>query len=69
MKFVHSLPGHDNLRYSRLDPVYPHEFDETDDMFEVIRQRDVLMYHPYESFDAVTDFYRAGDRGSRCSGY
>lgn len=56
MKFVHSLPGHDNLRYSRLDPVYPHEFDETDDMFEVIRQRDVLMYHPYESFDAVTDF-------------
>lgn len=56
MKFVHSLPGHDNLRYSRLEPVYPYEFDETDDMFEVIRQRDVLMYHPYESFDAVTDF-------------
>ncbi|MCM3630036.1 RNA degradosome polyphosphate kinase [Paenibacillus glycanilyticus] len=56
MKFVHSLPGYDNLRYSRLEPVYPLEFDETDDMFEVIRQRDVLMYHPYESFEAVNDF-------------
>ncbi|ACT03096.1 RNA degradosome polyphosphate kinase [Paenibacillus sp. JDR-2] len=56
MKFVNSLPGYDNLRYSRLEPVYPHEFDETDDMFEVIRQRDVLMYHPYESFEAVNDF-------------
>lgn len=56
MKFVHSLPGYDNLRYSRLEPVYPHEFDDTDDLFEVIRQRDVLMYHPYESFEAVNDF-------------
>ncbi|WP_201007588.1 RNA degradosome polyphosphate kinase [Paenibacillus glycanilyticus] len=56
MKFANSLPGYDNLRYSRLEPVYPHEFDETDDMFEVIRQRDVLMYHPYESFEAVNDF-------------
>lgn len=56
MKFVNSLPGYDNLRYEKMDPIYPREFDDTDDMFEVIRQRDVLMYHPYESFDAVNDF-------------
>jgi polyphosphate kinase len=56
MKFAGALPGYDNLRYEKMDPVYPREFDETDDMFEVIRQRDVLMYHPYESFDAVNDF-------------
>lgn len=56
MKFAAAVPGNDNLRHEKLEPVYPREFDETDDMFEVIRQRDVLMYHPYESFDAVNDF-------------
>jgi polyphosphate kinase len=56
MKFAGAVPGNENLRYEKLEPVYPREFDETDDMFEVIRQRDVLMYHPYESFDAVNDF-------------
>jgi len=56
MKFAGAVPGNDNLRYEKLEPIYPREFDHTDDMFEVIRQRDVLMYHPYESFDAVNDF-------------
>ncbi|GFN33825.1 polyphosphate kinase 1 [Paenibacillus xylaniclasticus] len=56
MRFASTLPGYDNLRYERLEPAYPQEFDETDDMFEVIRERDVLVYHPYESFEAVTDF-------------
>ncbi|WP_028611886.1 polyphosphate kinase 1 [Paenibacillus harenae] len=56
MKFAGALPGYDNLRFEKMEPVYPREFDDTDDMFEVIRQRDVLMYHPYESFEAVNDF-------------
>jgi len=56
MKFAVSLPGYEHLRYERMEPVYPSEFDETDDMFEVIRERDVLLYHPYESFEAVNDF-------------
>lgn len=56
MRFAGSLPGYDNLRYEKLEPIYPREFDASDDMFEVIRQRDVLMYHPYESFEAVNDF-------------
>ncbi|AZN40232.1 polyphosphate kinase 1 [Paenibacillus albus] len=55
MKFASALPGYDNLRFERIEPEYPHEFDE-DDMFSVIRQEDVLLYHPYESFEAVTDF-------------
>ncbi|REE82691.1 polyphosphate kinase [Paenibacillus taihuensis] len=55
MKFAFAVPGYDNLRFERIESVYPHEFDE-DDMFSVIRQEDVLLYHPYESFDAVTDF-------------
>lgn len=56
MKFVNTLPGYDHLRYEKMEPVYPREFEDWDDMFDVIRQRDVLVYHPYESFEAVNDF-------------
>ncbi|WP_168122794.1 polyphosphate kinase 1 [Paenibacillus sp. HB172176] len=56
MRFSNQLPGYDNLRFERMDPVYPREFEEIPDMFEIIRSRDVLMYHPYESFEAVNDF-------------
>ncbi|MCH1639361.1 polyphosphate kinase 1 [Paenibacillus timonensis] len=51
-----AVKGFSRLRYPQVDPVYPREFDENDDFFEVLKQRDVLVYHPYESFDAVTDF-------------
>ncbi len=56
MKFALSCPAADHLRYSRLDTVYPQEFEHCDDLLEVIRERDVLVYHPYESFEAVNDF-------------
>lgn len=56
MKLQGSLEGFSQLRYPSLEPVYPKEFDENDDIFEVLRQKDVLVHHPYESFEAVTDF-------------
>ncbi len=56
MKFESALSGLDFLRYSRIEPVYPMEFRESVDLFAVLRERDVLIHHPYESFDAVNDF-------------
>lgn len=55
MRLQSGLEGFQHLRYPALEPVYPRELDE-DDAFEVLRRRDVLVYHPYESFEAVTDF-------------
>ncbi|MFC5531258.1 polyphosphate kinase 1 [Cohnella yongneupensis] len=55
-KFVSMLPNVDHLKYEKTEPVYPSEFDEADDILSVLREKDVLVYHPYESFEAVNDF-------------
>lgn len=54
--FAGSLKGFGYLNYPSIEPVYPAEFQDNEDFFEVLRERDVLVYHPYESFDAMTDF-------------
>ncbi|MDP4098441.1 polyphosphate kinase 1 [Paenibacillus sp. P96] len=54
--FADSLEGYSHLRFPQVKPLYPPELPLREDMFEVLRSRDVLVYHPYESFDAVTDF-------------
>ncbi|GIO44114.1 polyphosphate kinase 1 [Paenibacillus apis] len=55
-KLPGAVKGYSRLRYPQIDPVYPWEFADNEDFFDVLKQRDVLVYHPYESFDAVTDF-------------
>jgi polyphosphate kinase len=55
-KFAGALPNYDHLRYPKYEPVYPEEFDDTDDILSVLREKDVLVYHPYESFEVVNDF-------------
>ncbi|PZE21472.1 polyphosphate kinase 1 [Paenibacillus xerothermodurans] len=56
MKLPGSLHGHEHLRYRPVESIYPPELLETEDMFDKLKRQDVLVYHPYESFDAVTDF-------------
>ncbi|MEK8126781.1 polyphosphate kinase 1 [Paenibacillus filicis] len=56
MKLAGTIKGFDQLRYAPIKQAYPAELDDVVDLFSKLRQRDVLVYHPYESFDAVTDF-------------
>jgi polyphosphate kinase len=44
------------LRDESYTPVYPHPLRDSDDFFETLRERDILLHHPYESFEAVVDF-------------
>lgn len=48
------------LKYRPFTPAHPPEFRSPvdEDLFTVIRRRDVLLHHPFQSFQPVVDFLR-----------
>ena len=52
-----SLPGFANLRDDAYTPQPPRRVQKhKGDLFSLIRQGDILLHHPYESFETVVDF-------------
>ena len=53
------LKGYDSLRYEPIKPnAYTTLLDE-DDIFESISKQDILLHHPFDSFDMVVDLVKA----------
>jgi len=50
-----SRSGFDDLKDADQPPQQPRDLPETDHVYEVLQQHDVLLVHPYESFDPVVD--------------
>ena len=47
-----------SLKYKSFVPAVPQEISESVSMFDVIRQKDWILFHPYETFDTVIRFLR-----------
>ncbi|MGE0386148.1 MAG: polyphosphate kinase 1, partial [Gammaproteobacteria bacterium] len=58
MMAIPDLVERPDLKYPAFTPALPARLERKPDVFEAIRQGDLLLHHPYESFSPVIEFVR-----------
>lgn len=62
---LYDLKGFDHLKYDRYNPSTPLDLLGEEDIFQVIRKRDVFLHHPYESFTPVVSLVKRAARDDK----
>ena len=55
---VYDIEGFDHLKEPKYIPQQPKMLDASRGLFEQIREHDILLHHPYETFDPVVNFVK-----------
>jgi len=55
---IPDLVDRPDLKYRPFQPRIPRELSRPQDIFRVLRRQDVLLHHPYESFEPVINFLK-----------
>ncbi len=55
---VYDIEGFDHLKEPKYIPQQPKMLDASRDLFEQILEHDILLHHPYETFDPVVNFVK-----------
>lgn len=61
---LYGLEGYEELKTPKYTPQPIPEFLEEGDIFTQIRQHDIFLHHPYQTFEPVVDFVRQASRDS-----
>ncbi|UOF88606.1 RNA degradosome polyphosphate kinase [Fodinisporobacter ferrooxydans] len=56
--FVNTIKGFQHLKYNEIKPNPPKDLIGESGIFEAIAKKDILLHHPYESFEPVIHFIR-----------
>ncbi len=62
---MYGLTGYDKLRYPAFSPQENPRLKAGTDIFREIRRGDILLHHPYESFDPVVNFIKQAATDSK----
>ena len=55
---VRKLPGFNELRYEDFSPKTQDRLKSNESIFDIIKQGDVLMHHPYDDYSSVVRFVK-----------
>jgi polyphosphate kinase len=65
MDFASKLDNHEHLKFKKIIPQPNPKIYNADDIFELLKEEDVILHHPFESFDPVIEIVKKAAADSK----